>query len=86
MKYPLEEFGMARFLMVGCGNSKMSEEMGQEGYHFIDNMDISPVVLEILGLYLTSRIKTSVFFRHLVHGLSKLLTIFVIFNIFWRQN
>ena len=46
VKYPLEEFGTASFLMVGCGNSKMSEEMARDGYPFIDNMDISPVVLE----------------------------------------
>ena len=32
--------------MVGCGNSKMSEEMARDGYPFIDNMDISSVVLE----------------------------------------
>ena len=32
--------------MVGCGNSKMSEEMARDGYPFIDNMDFSPVVIE----------------------------------------
>ena len=32
--------------MVGCGNSKMSEEMAQDGYQLIDNMDVSPIVLE----------------------------------------
>lgn len=32
--------------MVGCGNSKMSEEMARDGYPLIDNMDVSNVVLE----------------------------------------
>jgi len=33
--------------MVGCGNSKLSEEMAQlDNYQNITNMDISPVVLE----------------------------------------
>ena len=32
--------------MVGCGNSKMSEEMAADGYPLIDNMDFAPVVLE----------------------------------------
>ena len=32
--------------MVGCGNSKMSEEMAKDGYPLIDNMDVSNVVLE----------------------------------------
>ena len=33
--------------MVGCGNSKLSEEMAeQDNYQNIYNMDISPVVLE----------------------------------------
>ena len=31
--------------MVGCGNSKMSEEMAADGYPWVTNMDISPVVL-----------------------------------------
>jgi len=44
-KYPLEEYGNGRFLMVGCGNSKMSEEMAKDGYPLIDNMDVSDVVL-----------------------------------------
>ena len=38
--------------MVGCGNSKMSEEMAVDGYPLIDNMDVSPVVLQKMhGLY-----------------------------------
>lgn len=45
-KYPVDEYATSRFLMVGCGNSKMSEEMARDGYPFIDNMDISNVVLE----------------------------------------
>ena len=32
--------------MVGCGNSKMSEEMASDGYPWVTNMDISPVVLQ----------------------------------------
>ena len=31
--------------MVGCGNSKMSEEMARDGYPLIDNMDVSPIAL-----------------------------------------
>jgi|LakMenE01Jun11ns_1017448.scaffolds.fasta_scaffold5843207_1 2-polyprenyl-3-methyl-5-hydroxy-6-metoxy-1,4-benzoquinol methylase len=32
--------------MVGCGNSKLSEEMDQAGYKVITNMDISDAVTE----------------------------------------
>jgi hypothetical protein len=33
--------------MVGCGNSKMTEEMAQaDGYESVFNMDISAIVLE----------------------------------------
>jgi 2-polyprenyl-3-methyl-5-hydroxy-6-metoxy-1,4-benzoquinol methylase len=31
--------------MVGCGNSKLSEEMAADGYPWITNMDISECVL-----------------------------------------
>ena len=41
----MEEYGNAIHLMVGCGNSKMSEEMASDGYPWVTNMDISPVVL-----------------------------------------
>jgi len=38
--------------MVGCGNSKLSEEMARDGYPLIDNMDVSSVVLQkMFNLY-----------------------------------
>ena len=38
--------------MVGCGNSKLSEEMAKDGYPLIDNMDVSDVVLrKMYNLY-----------------------------------
>jgi EEF1A lysine methyltransferase 4 len=36
---------MSSFLMVGCGNSKMSEEMSVDGYPWVTNIDIAPVVV-----------------------------------------
>lgn len=36
----------AKILNVGCGNSRMSEEMYAEGYTDITNIDISPYVIE----------------------------------------
>ena len=32
--------------MVGCGNSKLSDQMYQAGYHNIVNIDISPSVIQ----------------------------------------
>lgn len=32
--------------MVGCGNSKLSQQMYEAGYKNICNIDISPVVIE----------------------------------------
>lgn len=32
--------------MLGCGNSKLSEQMYDAGYHNIVNIDISPSVIE----------------------------------------
>ena len=38
---------MQQVLMVGCGNSRMSEEMAEmDGYQSVTNMDISAIVLE----------------------------------------
>ncbi len=31
--------------MVGCGNSKLSQEMADEGYAYITNIDISDNVI-----------------------------------------
>ncbi|KAH8111040.1 S-adenosyl-L-methionine-dependent methyltransferase [Phellopilus nigrolimitatus] len=36
----------SRILMLGCGNSKLSEEMYDDGYHNIVNVDYSSVVIE----------------------------------------
>jgi len=36
----------ARILVLGCGNAEFSEHMYDDGYHNIDNIDISPVVIE----------------------------------------
>ncbi|KAG2138911.1 S-adenosyl-L-methionine-dependent methyltransferase [Suillus cothurnatus] len=36
----------ARILMLGCGNSKFSEDMWEDGYKNIVNVDYSPVVIE----------------------------------------
>ena len=35
-----------RILMVGCGNSKLSDQMWQAGYTNMVNIDISPAVIE----------------------------------------
>lgn len=35
----------SRILVVGCGNSKLSEDMYDTGFHRIDNIDISDVVI-----------------------------------------
>jgi hypothetical protein len=32
--------------MIGCGNSKLSQQMYDEGYKNIINIDISPTVIE----------------------------------------
>ena len=32
--------------MLGCGNSKLSEQMYEDGYTNILNVDISPTVIE----------------------------------------
>ena len=32
--------------MLGCGNSKLSEQMYEAGYHEILNIDISETVIE----------------------------------------
>ncbi|KAL5633345.1 hypothetical protein ACGC1H_003741 [Rhizoctonia solani] len=35
-----------RILMLGCGNSTLSEDMYQDGYQNIVNIDFSPVVIQ----------------------------------------
>ena len=35
-----------KILNVGCGNSRLSEEMDNDGYHNIVNIDSSKVVIE----------------------------------------
>lgn len=36
----------AEIFVIGCGNSGFSEEIYKEGYHYISNIDFSPVVIE----------------------------------------
>jgi len=36
----------SKILMVGCGNSRMSEQMYEDGFNDITNIDISEVVIE----------------------------------------
>ena len=36
----------SKILMAGCGNSKLSEELYDAGFHAIDNIDISNVVIK----------------------------------------
>ena len=36
----------ARMLVIGCGNAPMSEDMYDEGYELIHNIDISSVVIK----------------------------------------
>ncbi|KAL1745842.1 S-adenosyl-L-methionine-dependent methyltransferase [Schizophyllum fasciatum] len=39
----------AKILMLGCGNSRLSEDMYDDGYCNITNIDYSPVVIEQMG-------------------------------------
>ncbi len=41
--------------MVGCGNSKLSEEMANEGYSHITNIDISSNVIEKMSAIYSTR-------------------------------
>ncbi|RQO95584.1 hypothetical protein POPTR_009G055600v4 [Populus trichocarpa] len=38
----------SRVLMVGCGNARMSEDMVEDGYENITNIDISSVAIDIM--------------------------------------
>jgi len=38
----------SKILNVGCGNSRLSEEMFDEGYQNITNIDISQVVIKVM--------------------------------------
>ena len=44
--FPQNEHKDDSYLMVGCGNSRLSEEMAIEGYARITNIDISSNVIE----------------------------------------
>jgi len=37
---------MAKILMIGCGNSPLSEEMYDQGYKNIISIDISGIVID----------------------------------------
>lgn len=43
---PLLPSTEARILVLGCGNAEFSENMYDDGYHNIVNIDISPVVID----------------------------------------
>jgi 2-polyprenyl-3-methyl-5-hydroxy-6-metoxy-1,4-benzoquinol methylase len=48
LKPVFNEYGITpsdRVLMVGCGNSKLSQQMWEAGYKDIVNIDISPSVI-----------------------------------------
>jgi ubiquinone/menaquinone biosynthesis C-methylase UbiE len=50
--FPLDQNADSNMLMVGCGNSKLSEEMANAGYHHITNCDISDnVILKMRNFY-----------------------------------
>jgi 2-polyprenyl-3-methyl-5-hydroxy-6-metoxy-1,4-benzoquinol methylase len=36
----------SKILMIGCGNALLSEDMYNDGYHNITNIDISPIVIK----------------------------------------
>ena len=44
-----------KILMLGCGNSLLSENMYDEGYEYIYNIDISHVVIEQMSKRNVSR-------------------------------
>lgn len=41
----LSDFRSPRILIVGCGNSRVGEQLYVEGYHDVTNIDISSVVV-----------------------------------------
>ena len=48
LKLAFDEYNIEKedkILMVGCGNSKLSDQMYQNGYKNIVNIDISPTVI-----------------------------------------
>lgn len=48
LKVHLQEFledSSVRILILGCGNAEFSEELYDDGYHNIVNVDISPVCI-----------------------------------------
>ena len=45
-----------QILNVGCGNSKVSEEMFEDGYQHITNVDISFSVIKQMGDYYKEKI------------------------------
>jgi len=36
----------SKILVLGCGNAEFSEELYDDGFHFIYNIDISSVVIQ----------------------------------------
>ena len=40
----------AEILMLGCGNSRLSEELYKEGFRNVTNMDFSPIVVDQMSM------------------------------------
>ena len=41
-----EALDIHKILIIGCGNANFSEDMYDDGYHYLFNIDISSVVIE----------------------------------------
>ena len=47
--------------MVGCGNSKMSEDMTKDGYPWITNIDIANIVVNKMSSHYASNLASNEF-------------------------
>ena len=53
----------AAILNIGCGNSKLSEEMYEDGYTTISNVDISDIVIDQMQEYYKEKIPSLKFLK-----------------------